>query len=110
MSETLHVGNVGDQINDQQLHDLFALSGVVLHARIMTDLKTHAPRGFGLVDMATPEDAQSAIRAIHGHSHGGRTLTVRTLQPRMSGWEGGNDQGGGNRSHGFGTGNGGSRW
>lgn len=110
MSDTLHVGNIDESMTDQQLHDLFASSGVVLSARIMSDQLTHAPRGFGLVDMATDEDARSAIQAIHGHRIGDRMLTVRILPPRMSGWEGGNDQGGGNRSHGFGGGNGGSRW
>jgi len=110
MSDVLHVGNLGAETTNQQLHDLFMPTGSVLSARVMTDSQTQAPRGFGLVDMASYEDAQSAIQAIHGRSLGGRILTVRPLPPRMTGWEGDNDEGGQNRSHGLGTGNGGSRW
>ena len=110
MSETLHVGNVGTDLSDTQLRDLFTGSGPVLSARVMRDAGTDVSRGFGLVEMETHEGGQGGIRSVHGQTVGGRRLTVRVLPPRMTGWEGGNEAGGGNRSHGLGTGNGGSRW
>ena len=110
MTDTLHVGGVPDGTTDQQLTDLFAASGPVLSARVMVEAATGKPRGFGLVEMATPEASQSAMKAITGRILNGRSVTVRVLPPRATGWEGGNDRSGSNRSHGFGTGNGGSRW
>lgn len=110
MSQTLHVGNVADSVTDQQLRDLFSPSGAVLDARVMTDKATGAHRGFALVTLATPEDAQGAVRALNGSSVAGQRLSVRPAIPRPPGWEGGNDQGGGNRSRSYGVGNGGSRY
>jgi cold-inducible RNA-binding protein len=110
MSEILHVGNLADVTTDQQLHDLFARSGVVLSAQVMTETQTGKPRGFGLVEMSTPEETASAIKAVGGRDLDGRAVTVRLLPPRAEGWGGGNGEGGRNRSHGMGTGNGGSRW
>ena len=110
MIDTLHIGNIGDTMNDQDLRDLFATLGEVTSARVMADAQSQKPRGFGLVVMGTFEDTEAAILAVHGHLVGGRTLTVRRLPPRARGWEGGNDQGGRNRSHGTGVGNSGSRW
>jgi cold-inducible RNA-binding protein len=110
MSDTLHVGNIGDAMTDDELRGLFAASGAVASARAMADTENHKPRGFGLVEMATHEGTEAALVAIHGRSVAGRTLTVRRLPARAPGWSGGNDQGGGNRSHGMDVGNGGSRW
>ncbi len=110
MSQTLHVGNVADSVTDQQLRDLFAPSGSVLDARVMTDKATGTPRGFALVTMATPEDSQGAVRALNGSQVAGQTLSVRPAITRAPGWEGGSEQGGSNRSRGFGVGNGGSRY
>ena len=110
MSQTLHIGNVADSVTDQQLHDLFAPSGAVLDARVMLDRVTGARRGFALVEMATPEASQEAIRSLNGSRLGGQTLSVRPAITRAPGWERGNDEGGGNRSHGLGVGNGGSRY
>ena len=110
MSDTLHVGNIGDGMTDEQLRGLFAESGAVTSARAMADAQTQKPRGFGLVEMATHEGTEAALEAVHGRTVAGRILTVRRLPPRAPGWSGGNDQGGGNRSHGTDVGNGGSRW
>ena len=110
MSDTLHVGNIGDTMTDRELHALFAESGTVASARTMADPQTQKPRGFGLVVMETQEAAEAALTAVHGRTVGGRVLSVRWLPPRAPGWQGGNDQGGRNRSHGTGVGNGGSRW
>ncbi len=110
MSDMLHVGNLSDATTDQQLHDLFGRSGAVVSAHVLTDARTGKPRGFGLVEMSTPEETLLAIKAVGGQNLHSRILTVRVLPPRADGWGGGNGAGGSNRSHGMGVGNGGSRW
>ena len=71
---------------------------------------TGKPRGFGLVEMSTPEETLSAIEKVAGRDLNGHRFSVRVLPPRADGWGGGNGEGGRNRSHGLGVGNGGSRW
>lgn len=110
MPETLHVGNVADTVTDQKLHDLFTPCGIVVQAHVILDRLTGARRGFALVEMATFEASQEAVQALNGSQLDGRVMTVRPAITRAADWEAGNDQGGGNRSHGLGVGNGGSRY
>jgi hypothetical protein len=81
MAELLHVGNISREIDDQQLHQLFAQAGRVTSARIVTDSQTQEPQGFALVEMATPEDSAGAVAALHGRQIGGQLLTVCVLPP-----------------------------
>ena len=76
----------------------------------MSDRATGRSRGFGFVEMASPEDAQKAIEALNGHDFMGRPLTVneaREQAPRTGGGGGGFGGGGGGGRGGFGGGGGG---
>jgi len=101
MNKKLYVGNLPFTAEENQLQALFGGDGrQVTSVRILNDRATGRSRGFGFVEMATPEDAQKAIDALHGHEFMGRPLTVneaREQAPR-SGGEGG----GGRNSGGFG--------
>jgi len=83
----------------------------VASVRILSDRATGRSRGFGFVEMASPEDAQKAIEALNGHDFMGRPLTVneaREQAPRSGGGGGfGGGGGGGGGRGGFGGGGGG---
>ena len=69
--------------------------------RIMRDMATGRARGFGFVEMATDEEAQTAIAKLNEHQLGGRSLTVNEARPKpeYSGGGGfGGGRGGGGRS------------
>jgi len=104
MNKKLYVGNLPFDAEESQLQDLFAGEGrQVSSVRILNDKQTGRSRGFGFVEMATPEDAQKAIEALNGKEFMGRPLTVNEArEPR----EGGGGFRGGNRG-GFGGGRGG---
>ena len=54
----------------------------------MADKFTGQSRGFGFVEMSTPEEAQVAITALNGSQMDGRSLTVneaKALEPRSGG-------------------------
>lgn len=108
MNKKLYVGNLPFTAEEAQLEALFASDGrQVASVRIMSDRETGRSRGFGFVEMASPEDAQKAIEALNGHDFMGRALTVneaREQQPRSGGFGGG---GGGGGRGGFGGGGGG---
>jgi hypothetical protein len=89
MNKKLYIGNLPFTAEESQLVALFGGDGrQCVSARILQDKMTGRSRGFGFVEMATPEDAQKAITALHGHEFMGRPLTVneaRDMPPREGG-------------------------
>ena len=89
MNKKLYIGNLPFTAEESQLVALFGGDGrQCVSARILQDKMTGRSRGFGFVEMATPEDAQKAIDALHGHEFMGRPLTVneaRDMPPREGG-------------------------
>ena len=79
---------------------LFAAHGTVASARVIADKFTGQSRGFGFVEMSTPEEAQAAIAALNGTQMDGRSLTVNEAKPQepRSGGGGGRFSGGGRGS------------
>ncbi len=81
MGVKLYVGNLPFETTDQGLQEHFAQHGTVKSATIITDRFSGRSRGFGFVEMATPEEAQQAITALHGMDFGGRVLVVNEARP-----------------------------
>ena len=104
MGTKIYVGNLPWRATDAQLSDLFGAHGAVTDAKIVTDRETGRSRGFGFVTMASPDEAQSAIRALNGFSIEGRSLVVNEAREQTGGGGGG---GGPRRGGGGGYGGGG---
>lgn len=49
---------------------------------IPTDKYTGKKRGFGFVEMASAEDAEQAIKALHGRALAGREMSVNLARPK----------------------------
>src|SRR5262252_10482448 len=111
MATKLYVGNLSFQTTSDELRDHFAQAGSVESASVVEDRMTGRSRGFGFVEMATPEDATAAIEQLNGKEFGGRNLTVNEARPRTDrgpgGGYGGNRGGGGYGGGGGGYGGGG---
>ena len=82
MFSNLHVGNLNFHTSEADLRTLFAQQGEVKEAQVVTDLHTGRSRRFGFVEMATPDDAKTAIGALDGHNVDGRDITVAIAKPR----------------------------
>ena len=95
MGTKLYVGSLPYSTTEQQLSELFAQHGTVQSAKVITDRYTGQSRGFGLVEMATGEEAQTAIAALNGTALGGRTLVVNEARPQEKRPYGGGGGGGG---------------
>ena len=108
MSVKLYVGNLPFSMTENDLTDLFAQAGNVARVQMINDRVTGRPRGFGFVEMGTPEEAQAAISKFHGQEINGRALTVNEARP-MEQREGGGGGGGGGYRGGGGGGGGGER-
>lgn len=85
MSCKIYVGNLPYSVTDSSLKSNFAEYGSVSSAKIMMDRETGRSKGFGFVEMASPEVAQAAIAALHGMSVEGRSIVVSLARPREEG-------------------------
>ena len=102
MGSKIYVGGLPYSATEQQLSDLFGAHGAVASARIITDKFTGQSRGFGFVEMATPEEAQQAVGQLNGRTLDGRQVRVEISQPKPEGGGGGRGSGSGGRGGGGG--------
>ena len=113
MGKKLYVGNLSYRMTDSDLEQLFASHGTVSSAQVIMDRDTGRSKGFGFVEMASDQDAQSAITALNGKEIEGRSLTVNEARPKEDrgtcGGGGGGRGGYGGGGGGYGGGGGGGR-
>ncbi len=81
MATRLYVGGIPYRTTEEALKDAFSQAGQVVSTKIIIDRMTGRSRGFGFVEMSTPEEAQKAIELWHGKELEGRTLTVNEARP-----------------------------
>src|SRR5256886_9353567 len=105
MATKLYVGNLSFQTTSEDLRAHCAQAGNVESASVVEDRMTGRSRGFGFVEMSTPEEAAAAIEQLNGKEFGGRNLTVSEARPRTDRGPGNY----GNRGGGGGYGGGGYR-
>ncbi len=84
MGKRLYVGNLSFKATEEDVRELFSKSGEVESTKIITDMNTGSSKGFGFVEMTTPEDAQKAIDALNGSSFMDRTLVVSEARPQQA--------------------------
>ncbi len=82
MSTKIYGGNLPYSVTDSSLRGNFAEFGTVSSAKVMMDRETRQSKGFGFVEMDTPEMAQAAITALHGLNVDGRAIVVNLARPR----------------------------
>ena len=81
-SNKLYVGGLPYATTEASLEDLFAEHGTVESARVITDRMTGRSKGFGFVEMGSPEEAEAAAEKLNNSQLEGRTLTVNEAKPR----------------------------
>ncbi len=81
MGNKLYVGGIPWSTTNDELKAAFEKAGTVVSATILVDKMTGRSRGFGFVEMSTPEEAQAALDMWNGQEFGGRTLKVDFAQP-----------------------------
>jgi RNA recognition motif-containing protein len=108
-SAKLYVGNLSYDTSEASLRTAFEAHGEVASVNLITDRDSGRPKGFGFVEMGTPEEAQQARTALDGSQLDGRALKVDVAKeqvaraPRTGGGFGGGYGGGGGYR-------GGNRW
>ncbi len=81
MNKKLYVGNLDYGVTQDQLAQLFAQTGKVVDAVVITDRATGRSKGFGFVEMSTDEEAKKAIDALNEKEFEGRKMIVNEARP-----------------------------
>jgi RNA recognition motif-containing protein len=72
----LYVGNLSYSVTNQQLEELFANHGTVKSVNIIEG------KGFGFVEMSSPEEANNAKEALHDTDFNDRPLKIDEARPQ----------------------------
>jgi nucleolin len=115
-TDTLWIGNISFQVDQDQLSTAFQEYGTVLGVRLPTDRETGALKGFGYVTYSSVDEAKAAMETMQGADLAGRSLRLDFSQPRpnngdspVRGGRGGGRGGFGDRGRGGFGGRGGGR-
>jgi len=82
MSEQIYVGNLSYNMTEGSLRELFEQYGEVVSVKIIQDRMSGRSKGFGFVEMAKKEEAETAIQRINGTEVDGRNIKVNFAKPR----------------------------
>jgi RNA recognition motif-containing protein len=93
----IYVGNLPYSASDEDLRQLFEAYGSVSSARVIMDRYSGQSRGFGFVEMADQNEADTAIQNTNGQDFMGRRLRVNESQPKPRQRDRGDDFGGDRR-------------
>ena len=78
----LHVGNLHDEIEEEDLLDLFKGVGPVRSVDVVYCSRTYRSRGEGFVEFMAVEDARRAVEELHGQLYMRRPLILGPAKPR----------------------------
>ena len=101
----IYVGNLSQEVKEEDLNELFSQHGKVSSAKVIRDMFTQDSRGFGFVEMPAQAEAMKAIETLNTFDLKGKKIVVNEARPqrdRRSGGGGGRGPGGGGRGGGRG--------
>ncbi len=78
----LYVSNLGPNVKDEDLKQLFSAYGNVISAKVIIDKFSNQSRGFGFVEMPDNTEAQNAMSALDGTSNDNRFIKITEARPR----------------------------
>lgn len=73
----LYLGNLSYDATEEDLKEVFGGVGSVRNVDIIYDRRTHRPKGFAFINMATVEEAKRAVEILDDQPFMGRTLAVK---------------------------------
>jgi hypothetical protein len=88
MSSKIFVANFPFSTTSEELEELFGQHGEVVSAKVATDRETGRSRGFGFVEMGSPDAAATAIQQLNGFDLGGRPGRARCRGSWRRRWPG----------------------
>jgi cold-inducible RNA-binding protein len=94
MKTKLYVGNLSYNTTEDSVKAFFEKDGMkVTSTTVISDRVTGQSRGFGFVEMGSPEDAEKAVKTLDGQELDGRAIRVSEAREREGGGGGGRSRG-----------------
>ncbi|MDR2361892.1 MAG: RNA-binding protein [Prevotellaceae bacterium] len=78
----IFVSGLSFKASNDDLKHIFSVYGEVSSAKIITERGSRRSRGYGFVEMLNDSEAATAIAALNGTEHMGRTLNVAEANER----------------------------
>jgi len=75
------IKNLDEKVDDDQLRQIFTPFGAIKSAVVMKDEQGKS-KGFGFVNFGTPEEAETAVQALHDTELEGKTVYVGRAQKK----------------------------
>ena len=69
-------GNLGNEVNDEILGNVFRRYGSFQMARVVRDSRTGKSKGYGFVSLTKPSDFLSALKEMNGKYVGNRPVKL----------------------------------
>jgi RNA recognition motif-containing protein len=82
METRLYIGNMSQEMTEQELRTMFSEAGNVESVDVVMDRKNGRSRGFAFVTMTSQEEAERAIDLFNEKEVNGRVLRVNITLPR----------------------------
>jgi RNA recognition motif-containing protein len=79
----IFVGSLSFDATEEDLKQAFEACGTVVSTFVPVDKMTGRKRGFGFVEMSTPEEAAKAIAELNGKEIHGRPVALNEAQPKV---------------------------
>lgn len=78
----IYVSNLGFNIQNEDLKEIFAPYGEVTSAKVINDKESGQSRGFGFVEMSDDAAGKKAISELDQTSVEGRSIKVTEARPK----------------------------
>lgn len=88
MKKKIFVGNLSWKVTDEVLKPVFEAYGNVISVKIIVDQYTGKSKGYGFVEMESPEHAERAIQELNDKPLLERNLRVSLAQERTDRYAG----------------------
>ncbi len=79
---TVYIANLPWGATEDDVAGLFRDFGPILDVRIIQDPRTGRSRGYGFVELTSPDNAAKAVCALDGTAFNGRALMVSNARPK----------------------------
>ena len=66
MGANIFIGNIGDNVDEKMLRDVFSAFGIVISTKLMRDLETGLSKKYGFVSYDNFESSDIAIARMNG--------------------------------------------
>jgi RNA recognition motif-containing protein len=78
----IYVGNLAQNVKEEDLNALFSQHGKVDSVKIIRDMYSKLSKGFGFIEMIVKDEAQKALDVLNTFELKGKRLVVNEARPK----------------------------